>query len=352
VIDSLRTRRSTANSAQDDFLRDLEHASRANQPARTPAPTDAERRLLTQLTPLSGRTTAPTDNAGLSILRILCSCYRIPFRLGLAILDQECPFPGIAKGFQHPDGVMQSIASARTDTIPRVPRVLKLVLLGRSLADTTPEDRLTAAMKREFPLRLAVQLATGLQELRDGLRKFSDYVALACIAYNAGTGSASQIATAGRWSRRPTATTDAQWENLCRSGASLLHQNPQGVDVRVGRWRCDKNIPTWAHELPVYDRRTGLQLIAFQYLWAVRRCIRKRPTVPCNAELHGKRQPGSGAVVCELPKPGALDKLYNPGLIREAFKRAMDGSLSSIPDDGRPLKVNAGVDLEPVGSTP
>jgi hypothetical protein len=39
---------------------------------------------------------------------------------------------------------------------------------------------------------------------------------------------------------------------------------------------------------------------------------------------------------------GALDKLYEPRLLRRELFAATGGALSTIVDDGRPLRVEAG----------
>jgi hypothetical protein len=146
--------------------------------------------------------------------------------------------------FKHRDGVMQTIESSRKDNIPRIPRELKLTLLGLPLTDATSDRTLTSRLQQEFHSRLAVQIATGIQELTENLQRFSCYVALAFVAYNAGPGRAAHVATQGRDNKRPRRVSAQQWEEMCRLGAALLHQPPIAVRVEGTQWRCDVNIPT------------------------------------------------------------------------------------------------------------
>ncbi len=75
------------------------------------------------------------------------------------------------------------------------------------------------------------------------LERFNGYVALAFQAYNAGAGWAYYTATLGRSKKKPRGLGPQEWEDMCRFGASLLHQSPSKVRVAQGVWQCDANIP-------------------------------------------------------------------------------------------------------------
>jgi D-alanyl-D-alanine carboxypeptidase/N-acetylmuramoyl-L-alanine amidase len=283
--------------------------------------------------------TAATPENALSIMKIICQFSSIPWQVGYTILEHE----GGVRLFNHHDGVMQTTADARKATIPLIPRPLKLALLSLPSTDKTADATLTSKLYTEFPRRLAVQIATGVQELNTNLQRFSGYVALAFIAYNAGPGWASYIATQGKFKKRPPTTSDATWEKLCRAGAALLHQSPSSLLIGKGAWQCDKNLGStggWFKTFGVTDPTTKLQLIAYQYLRSIKTCINsKKPTVPCNAQNHTKREPGSGPEVCDATRYGALDKLFDPMKLGAAYRQAAGKGLVAISDDGSPLKV-------------
>ncbi|NTU84209.1 MAG: hypothetical protein HGA45_33380, partial [Chloroflexales bacterium] len=302
-------------------------------PAAPPPPAG-----LSRLRALSGPTTAPTVANALEIVQIISQHHAIPWRLGYTILEHE----GGVRLIKHPDGVMQTTSGVRQSHIPRIPRPLKLALLGLAESDPTADATLSSRLASEFRRRLAVQIATGVQELADNLRRFSGYVALAFQAYNAGSGWAAYTVTGGKAKQRPRGVDDVYWESLCRFAASLLHQPPAQLRIDIGTWQCDANIPTWFSHIPVYDRQSGLQLIAFKYLRSITERIRsQRPTTPCTWAVHGAshRQPGSGAISSRTTRPGALDKLYQPSKLGQAYYQAVQASLTAIPDDGLPLKV-------------
>ena len=336
------SRRMSHPAAQLEFFLSGPNRSLVPTPAALTPPQEL---ALADLAPLTPARTAATVANALSIVRSLCRFHEIPFRVGLTILDHESPgeADSLVRGFRHSDGVMQTISGARAQTIPRIPRPLALTLLGRPLDSSTPAQDLSRELAGQFRSRLAVQISTGIQELQNALRLCSGYVALSFVAYNAGLGSAAHIATRGRATRRPTGTTEVAWENMCNFGATLLHQRPSEVNVEPGVWRCDRNIPTWYREIRVRDRNSGLLLIAYQYLRSIRRCARRQqPTEPCNAESHGQRRPGSGEIRCDVSRAGALDKLYNPRLLRPAIFQAVQGELGSVTDDGLPIRVTTG----------
>jgi hypothetical protein len=298
-----------------------------------------KQRALAALQPLTARSTTVDLPTALAIMRYICRFHLVPLRLGWTILEHECS-GNLGKCFRHRDGVMQTISTARASVIPRMPRALKLTLVGLSLSDPISNVNLDRRVLAEFSRRLAVQIATGVQELKEGLDRFSGYVALAFVAYNAGAGSATHIVTRGKAKTRPRGINNFTWANMCRMAAAMLHQLPAAVRVEQGVWRCDKNIPAWFREIRVRDPRTNLLLIAYQYLRSVRECILKnKPAVPCNAASHGVRQPGTGSLNCGNSRAGALDKLYNPTLLRPSFFNAAQGLLPSIQQDTVPLKV-------------
>ena len=69
------------------------------------------------------------------------------------------------------------------------------------------------------------------------------------------------------------------------------------------------------------------------------------PSAACKAKTKPIRQPGTGSKeTCSYTRIGVLDKLYNPTRLRRPDLRveAGGGILQSIPQDARPLKVEAG----------
>jgi hypothetical protein len=290
---------------------------------------------LGDLKPLIQPSTAPTVENALNIMRIISLYHSIPWKICYTILEHE----GGVRIVRHPDGVMQTTNPVRRSMIPRIPRALKLVLLGLPPNDGAPDSILADRLRSEFSRRLAVQIATGVQELKEDLLKFSGYVALAYQAYNAGAGWGYWTATRGRQKSRPQGVSDLEWENMCRFGASLLHQPATDLHIQAGTWQCDANIPAWFSHIPVYDRHTGLQLIAFKYLRSITQCTRKKPNTPCAQASHKNRDPGSGSEVCTKSRPGSLDKLYNPKLLRTKYYQAAKEELIAIQDDRLPLKV-------------
>jgi hypothetical protein len=305
---------------------------------------------------LASPATLPTPANIVAIMSAVCAFYGIPCALGLTVLDHECPparhrVPGLTRGFRHPDGLMQTIRAARTDVIPLIPRPLKLQLLQLPANDRTSNATLDRRLlQSEFRLRVAVQIAAGVQEIVIGLGKFNGYVALALIAYNAGAGNATFIATRGKTNSRAKLAAfrpPAAWEAACLFGAGLLHQPATAVIVQQGRWQCDANLATrgrsgWHKEIQVQDR-SGRTLIAYQYLRSVRGCIpRVPPTEVCNAAIHKQRRPGTGALTCTPSRDGALDKLYDPTRLRPELQLAAAAFLQPIPQDHLPLKVENG----------
>jgi hypothetical protein len=298
--------------------------------------------VATDLAALASPAIQPTAANIVAIMRAISRLHNIPFALGLTVLDHECP-GDLARGFRHSDGLMQTIRSARTSIMPRIPRPLARLLLGLPLDARVDDGELNRRLHAEFSRRVAVQIAAGVQEIVEGLRAFNGYVAPALIAYNAGKGNAAYIVTQGRAKRRPAGTSDASWDSMCRLGAAMLHQPPSVVNVAPGRWRCDMNIPAWHREFQIRDKPTGLLLIAYQYLRSVPACIREqRPLEACTAATHTQRREGSGKEKCTATRAGVLDKLYEPRRLRRALFDAAGGALSSITDDARPLRVEAG----------
>jgi hypothetical protein len=288
------------------------------------------------------RTQATVDNA-LAIVRLISRFHGIPWRLPFVVLEHE----GGVRLFTHNDGVMQTIDTAKEATIRAMPRELKLGIVGRAHNDAIAIAALNTEVRQQFPSRLAVQIACGIQEIKTGLDRFAGYVALALIAYNAGVGSAARVVTRGAATARPPNTTDAQWEEMCRTAATLYHQFPGDVRIANGQWQCDANIPTWFRNFPVFDRPSGLQLIAYQYLRQINTCIRVTPpTIPCVRAVHGQRQDGTGALACSLTRFGALDKLYHPARLsapyRDALMAVLGPVLGPISDDRLPIQVQNG----------
>ncbi len=310
---------------------------------RLAAPAEAP---LDDIRAAAGRGVTPTEANAVRILKALGAFWSIPWQVPYTILEHE----GGVRLFAHHDGVMQTIADARATVIPRLPRDLKLAALGLPANDTTPDAQLVRSLHAEFSRRLAVQIAAGTQELLTGLSNFNGYVTLAFIAYNAGTGSATAIL--GRAAGPQGANgSPADRERGCLAGATLLHQSPANVVVSSGKWHCDKNLaqagkPTsgWSKQYTVHDRATGIQLIAFQYLRSIRTQIRKNPPeIACGAANHHARLDGSGELLGERSRCGALDKLLDPTKLGRPYQRAAPGELTPNADDGSPLKIMNGV---------
>ena len=322
--------------------------STASAPAAQPTP-PANGAALSELRTLSTSSTTPTVANALRIMKLVCTHHAIPWRIGYVIMNHE---GGVSK-FTHADGVMQTIASARKTVLPLIPRPLKLALLGKPSQDQTPDTELTSALHREFSRRLAVQIAAGVQELKQGLDAFNGHVALALQAYNAGSWAYYTVTQDSKRRYRPAGIAAEKWETLCREGATLLHRPVSEIRVDTGTWQCDVNMPGWSSHIPVFDKKTNRQLIAFKYLRSITECIHGRnPSLPCNKANranHGKRDPGTGEIRCRQTRPGALDKLYDAGKLDSAYYHAAKNELPPIPDDGKPLKVINGqlVKVEP-----
>lgn len=289
---------------------------------------------LLNLQPFVSRETQPTVENALIILKFICRFSNIPWRIAYNILQHE---GGLGR-FKHQDGVMQTIKGTRDAIIPKIPPKIKLVLLGLPLTDKATENSLNRRLRKEFTRRLAVQIAVGIQVLIDNLRKFNGYIALAYVAYNTGSG-AYKVVTGGE-RRRPRRISDSQWEKMCWTAASLLHQSPNEVRVEKGTWRCDNNIPTWYVTARVFDHETGRELNGYKYLRRYKICRReKRPEIPCNIENHRKKHRGSGRLICQTKRNGVLDKLYDPRKYGKKYYRIVRNDLDFIQDDNLPLKV-------------
>jgi hypothetical protein len=277
----------------------------------------------------------------LTIVRLLSDFHLIPWRVPFVVMEHE----GGVRLFNDHDGVMQTIDSAKTAAIGAMPRELKLAITGRALNDAITDANLNASVRTEFPRRLAVQIACGVQELKGNLDRFSNYIALTLVAYNAGPGNAARVVTRGGGTARPAGTSDQQWENDCRFAAMLYHQPVSQLRItRPGQWQCDRNLNNhqggWFRHFAVFDRQSGTQLIAFNYLRSFQACIAGTPPPQpdCNAATHGQRRPGTGAEQCANTRDGALDKIYNPSLLGLPHRQAVAGLLAPITDDGFPLK--------------
>lgn len=305
--------------------------------ARAAAGAAAGASPLAALAPYVAPNTQPTVRHALAIVQAISRFHGIPWRVAYTLLEHE----GGVRLFTHHDGVMQTTRSARGSNIPRIPRPLKLALLGLRPADTTPDADLTQRLLREFPRRLAVQIAAGIQELKTNLDRFNGYVALAYQAYNAGPGWASYTVTQGKHKSRPAGIDPALWESSCRFGAALLHQLPHEVEIGVGMWQCDANIPTWSSHIPVRDRRSRLALVAYKYLRSITERIHsQKPTTPCTWAVHGAqhRQAGTGPIDSRPTRDGALDKLYDARKLGRYYAAA-SSDLPAIAADNLPLKV-------------
>lgn len=308
----------------------------------SPTPTGGP---LDQIRALGGRDVAPTEVNAVHLLKALSAYWSIPWQVPYTILEHE----GGVSLFRHHDGVMQTIADARATIIPRLARDLKIAALGLPAADPRPDEQLARTLHAEFPRRLAVQIVCGTQELVTGLRNFNGYVALAFIAYNAGTGSATAIVRRAAGQQGATGSA-ANWERACLAAATILHQAPANVVVSRGQWQCDKNLATpskpasgWFRSYRVNDRATGIQLIAFQYLRSIRTEIRAfPPAIPCGVANHHQRLDGTGGLVAERSRWGALDKLFDPTKLRRSYQQAAP-ELTARTDNGSPLKIVNGV---------
>lgn len=293
---------------------------------------------LTNLASYVSPSTSPTVQNAVAIVKAISALHGLPWRLGYTILQHE----GGVKLFKHNDGVMQTTRNIRKAAISHIPRALKLVLLGKQLSDKTSDTVLSQQVFNEFPKRLAVQIAAGIQELKDNLDRFNGYVALALQAYNAGSGWAYYTATQGKQKSFPKGMSPELWESMCRFGSSLLHQLPHEVKVDIGVWQCDANIPAWFSHIPVRDRHSGLSLVAYKYLRSIAEKIRsgKPANSTCTWPVHGAnhRQPGTGAITKRKTRDGALDKLYMPQKLGRYYTAAKN-QLPSIIEDNLPLKV-------------
>ena len=293
------------------------------------------------LVALSTPQTAATVANALAIVRLISQFHSIPWRVPFVVLEHE----GGVRLFNHHDGVMQTTDGAKTGAIRSMPRDLKLVITGRSMNDPINAADLNTSVRGEFPRRLAVQIACGIQELKNNLDQFNNYIALALIAYNAGSGNAARVVTGGQQTSRPRSMSDALWETNCRFAAMLYHQPMSQLRItRPGVWQCDKNIPAWFQHYVVFDRQSGVQLIAFKYLRSFQACIpgTPPPRADCNATTHGQRRAGSGNEQCQNTRAGALDKIYNPSQLAPAYRTAVATLLAAISDDGFPLKAQNG----------
>lgn len=299
--------------------------------AAGPAPRDA----LAAVRALRGE--PPSVPTALRLVRAVSEVLGVPWRLAYTVMEHE----GGVRAARHPDGAMQTTRGARVAAIPRLPRALKLALLGLPPNDARPDAALDGLLAAEFPRSLAVQLATGTQELRTGLAAFAGYVALALVAYNAGAGWAYWMATDGRAKRRPAGVSPEAWEQACRAAAALYHAPAGEIPTAAGVWQCDANMPGWFQHFVVRERRTGRQLITYKYLRRMTGRIRgRKPAQPCTFAVHGgaHRQAGSGDVVTVSTRPGVLDKLADPRLMRRPYVEAAGAELAPIAQDGRPLK--------------
>jgi hypothetical protein len=311
------------------FMRDLGFHARFGEP---PAPHPA----VVGLIPFCQAQTQATIANALSIVRLISEFHGIPWRVPFVILEHE----GGVRAFRHPDGAMQVTDVAKPGAIHAMPRELKLVLASRALTDPIATAALDAAVRTEFPRQLAVQIACGTQLLKNALDRFSGYIALAYIAYNAGDGNAARVITAGRVANRPAGTTDEQWKCMCGFGASLYHQSPRDVRIVTGQWQCDANIRAWFRRSAVFDQQSGRQLIGYEYLRSIQSCIRPgRPAIPCVLPIHGQRRDGTGDVACSATRAGTLDKLYNPAQLDRPYRDALAPLLGPIPEDNLPIKV-------------
>lgn len=299
------------------------------------------------LNSLASASTKPTVENALKIIKIIGEQIAVPWRVGYTILAHE----GGISLFRHKDGVMQTIEGARQSHIPRIPRTLKLALLELAADDQTSDAQLTQRLHNEFQQRLAIQIATGMQELKSALTKFNGYVALAFAGYNAGGGSVSRLVTKGKHNTRPRTVTDAEWEKMCLAAATMLHQPPGNARVEQGIWLCDPNlrskkknwIPRYGSRM--YDKKSGLRLVGFQYLRRVKGFVPSQgPTTVCDFSVAKKDrvQAGSGDLKYKTTRLGALDKLYNPQNLGKAYYEPAKDQMPAITDDNLPLKVSNG----------
>jgi D-alanyl-D-alanine dipeptidase len=328
---------------RENIVRPILSHSASAAPAPAPAPAASVAASsppgLSALAAFIAPETAPSVQNALNIMKIICGFRQMPWRLGYTILEHE---GGVRLFRKHGDGVMQTTRSAREATIPRIPRELKLALIGPSLSSAASDSDLNRALQQEFGRRLAVQIATGVEELKTNLDRFNSYVALSFIAYNTGPGWAYYMATRGKQKSLPGNLTPEAWENMCRFGASLLHILPDQVRVSPGVWQCDVNIPAWFAHFGVFDPQSGMQLIGYKYLRSFRGQIRKTPPAKseCTAATHGSkfRREGSGPLAAITTRAGALDKLYNPSLLGADYYAAARNELPAISADNQPLK--------------
>jgi hypothetical protein len=116
--------------------------------------------------------------------------------------------------------------------------------------------------------------------------------------------------------------------------------------VGTGLWLCDPNLRTgkWIprYASNVFDKQSGIRLPGYQYLRSVRGCAPAQgPNSPCDFSVakNQRVQSGTGNLVCKVTRDGALDKLYDPKKLGRAYYEAVKNELSTIPEDGLPLKV-------------
>jgi LAS superfamily LD-carboxypeptidase LdcB len=285
---------------------------------------------------ISLRSAEPTIENVFKLTKLLGDLLNIPWRIAYTILQHE----GGIKNIKHPDGVMQTTRVARDATIPHIPLKVKLMLLGKSESDLTAQDaQINAEVHKQFPSQLAIQIAVGIQELKENIRKFNGYVALAYVAYNGGAGRAYEIITKGASKRMPSKVDDKQWEQMCWNGAALLHKLPNEVRIAPAMWACDANIPAWYRLIQVYDKGSGIRLYSYQYLRSIKYSIHKsKPNYQCTWNVHKAKDPGSGDLISQYSRDGALDKFYSPQKLGAYYSVAKD-NLTTVPEDAIPLKV-------------
>lgn len=295
----------------------------------------------------SGTTSPPSSPApttsvseALRLMKEISAFHNIPWRLGYTIMVHE----GGLKYLKHHDGVMQTTAGARKSTIPTIPLSLMRWLLDLPSTDTQTSFTLARLIEQKFKQNLKIQIGVGVQELLNNLRALNGYVALAYQAYNVGRGWSYWTITLGASKNKPKNISATDYETACRKAAAALHVGHQQVRVSDGTWQCDKNMPGWFRHYAVFDKTSNRQLIGYKYLRSfVGKYYKNKPAIACNLSTHGSehRQKGTGPLVTETSRDGALDKLYSPAKMSKDYFDAVKNEISALLDDGLPLKVNS-----------
>lgn len=163
---------------------------------------------------------------------------------------------------QHPDGVVQVVASTRRSLIPRIPRHIKLSALNLETDSTLSDNELNARFEQAFAGRnLIVQIVTGGYYVLEQLQRFDGFVALAALAYNAGPKRAQQEV--------------AKWGGNLYVAARQYHKrignNLNEVTVLPGVKETDPSSGVEWIRYPVIANDSRLEIFQYLYLRQVPR---------------------------------------------------------------------------------